>query len=136
VDGKVLTLRNLLIVRNVDGTEVARVERRLLALRPTYEVSVDGREIAEVRKHLFTFLHDRFTIDIPGDEDLAMDGDIFDHEFTIRQAERVVAAVSKRWIAMTDTYGVDIEPGQDDLLILACVLALDLAIDQERAGDQ
>jgi uncharacterized protein YxjI len=33
---------------------------------------------------------------------------------------------------MRDTYAVDITPGQDDVLILASVLALDLAKDQER----
>ena len=136
VDGKVLTLRNLLIVRNVDGQEVARVERKLLALRPTYEVSVDGHEIAEVRKRLFKLLHDRFTIEIPGGEDLAMDGDIFEHEFTIRRDDRVVATVSKRWISLTDTYGVEIAADENDLLILASILALDLAMDQEERNER
>ena len=51
---------------------------------------------------------------------------------TITRADRVVATVSKRWISFTDTYGVDIAPGEDDLLILTSVLALDLAEDQER----
>jgi uncharacterized protein YxjI len=44
----------------------------------------------------------------------------------------VVATVSKRWLSLTDTYGVDIASGEDDLLILTSVLALDLAEDQER----
>jgi len=43
--------------------------------------------------------------------------------------------VSKQWFSMTETYGVDIASGQDDLLILACVLALDLAEDRERLHD-
>jgi uncharacterized protein YxjI len=51
----------------------------------------------------------------------------------------VVATVSKRWISLTETYGVEIAEGEDDLLILASVLALDLAEDRERqeqrAGD-
>jgi uncharacterized protein YxjI len=33
---------------------------------------------------------------------------------------------------MRDTHAVDIAPGQDDLLMLASVLALDLAEDRER----
>jgi uncharacterized protein YxjI len=33
---------------------------------------------------------------------------------------------------MRDTYAVDVAPGQDDLLILASVLALDIAQDRER----
>jgi uncharacterized protein YxjI len=61
-----------------------------------------------------------------------MTGDLFEHEYTIRRGDQVVATVSKRWLSLTDTYGVDIAPGEDDVLILASVLALDLAEDQER----
>ena len=37
--------------------------------------------------------------------------------------------MSKRWFRVRDTYGVEVFPGEDDVLILASVLALDLAID-------
>ena len=132
VDGKVLSLRNRLVLRDPEGNEVAQVHRKLAALRPTYEVSVGGQEVAEVRKRLFTPFGDRFTIDVPGPDDLEMRGDLFDHEFTIRRGDQVVATVSKRWFSMRDTYAVDVAAGQDDLLLLASVLALDLAEDQER----
>ena len=101
-------------------------------MRPTYEVSVAGEEVAKVRKHLFTPFRDRFTIDVPGPDDLEMEGDLFDHEYTIRRGGQTVATVSKRWFTVRDTYAVDVAPGQDDLLILAGVLALDLAEDRER----
>lgn len=132
VDGKILSLRHRLIVRDLRGAEVASVYRRLIALRPTYEITRDGKELATVRKHLVSPFVDRFTVDIPGPDDLHVTGSIFEHEFTIKKADQVVATVSKRWFAVRDTYGVDIAPGQDDILILACVLALDLAEDMER----
>ena len=132
VDGKVLTLRNRLIIRDPQGREVAQVQRKLAALRPTYRVTVGGEEAAEVRKRLFTPFGDRFTIDVPGPDDLEMKGDLLDHEYTIELGGREVAAVSKRWLTIRDTYAVDVAAGQDDLLILASVLALDLAEDQER----
>ena len=132
VDGKVLSLRDRLILRDPDGREVAQVHRKLAALRPTYEISVGGQEIAEVRKRFFTPFGDRFAIDIPGPDDLEMTGDLFDHEFTIRRGDQTVATVSKRWFSMRDTYAVDVAPGEDHLLILASVLALDLAEDRER----
>ena len=91
-----------------------------------------GREVAEVHKHLFTPFGDRFTIDLPGPDDMEMTGDLLDHEFTIRRGDQTVATISKRWFSMRDTYAVDVAAGQDDLLILACVLALDLAEDRER----
>ena len=132
VDGKVLSLRDLLVLRDSTGNEVARVQRKLIALRPTYEISVGGRELAEVRKHFFTPFGDRFTIDVPGPDDLEMAGNLLDHEFTIRRGDQTVAMVSKQWFTLRDTYGVDVAPGEDELLILASVLALDLAEDRER----
>jgi uncharacterized protein YxjI len=132
VDGKVLTLRDRLIVKDLSGQEVASVQRKLLAFRPTYEISVGGREVAKVRKHFFTPFRDSFTIDVPGPDDLEMTGSLLDHDFTIRRGDRVVATVSKAWLTFRDTYGVEIAPGEDDVLILASVLALDLAEDRER----
>lgn len=132
VDGKVLSLHNRLVLSRPDGTEVGQVHRRLVALRPTFEITLGGEQVAEVRKHLFTPFGDRFTIDIPGPDDLEISGDIFDHEFTVERGGRTVATVSKRWLSLSDTYAVDVAANEDPLLILASVLALDLAEDQER----
>src|SRR6266508_4324991 len=59
VDGKVLSLRDRLVLRDPEGREVAQVQRKLVALRPTYEITVGGQEVAEVRKHFFTPFGDR-----------------------------------------------------------------------------
>jgi uncharacterized protein YxjI len=132
VDGKVLSLHNRLVLRDPAGREVGQVHRKLAALRPTYEISIGGKDVAEVRKHLFTPFGERFTIDVPGPSDLELSGDLFSHEFTIERDGQTVATISKRWLSMTDSYAVDIAPGEGDVLILASVLALDLAIDAER----
>ena len=132
VDGKALSMRERLVVRDPDGREVAEVRRKLVATRPTYEVSIGDEEAARIRKKLFTPFVDRYTVDIPGPDDLEMVGDLFDHEYTVRRGGAVVATVSKAYFTMRDTYAVDIAAGEDDLLILASVLALDLAEDRER----
>jgi uncharacterized protein YxjI len=132
VQGRLFSLHHTLVMRDMAGREVATVSKRLIALRPTYEISWHGQEVAEVRKKLLSPFIDRFTIDIPGPDDFSVAGSIFDHNFTISRAGQVVATVSKQWLTLTDTYGVDIAPGQNDALILASVLALDLAEDEER----
>ncbi len=131
VDGKVLSLHNRLILRDPAGREVGQVHRKLVALRPTYEITLGGKDVAEVRKHLFTPFGERFTIDVPGPDDMQISGDLFSHEFTIDRGGQVVATVSKRWLSMTASYAVEVAPGEDELLILASVLAVDLAIDAE-----
>jgi uncharacterized protein YxjI len=131
VDGKVLSLHNRLILRDPAGREVGQVHRKLAALRPAYEITLGGTDMAEVRKHLFTPFGERFTIDVPGPDDMQISGDLFSHEFTIDRNGQVVATISKRWLTVTASYAVEVAPGEDDLLILASVLALDLAIDAE-----
>jgi uncharacterized protein YxjI len=132
VDGKALSLHQRLIVRDLSGNEVVGVHRKLFALRPTYEITRDGQELAEIRKHLFSPFVDRFTVDIPGPDDLEVTGSLLEHEYTITRGEALVATVSRSWLSVRETYGVDIAPGEDEALLLACALALDLAEDMER----
>lgn len=132
VNGKLFSLHNTIVMSDMAGNEVATVRRHLISLRPTYEITHGGQELAEIRKHLFTPFGDRFTVDIPGPDDLEIKGNLFEHDYTISQSGQTVATVSKRWISLTDTYGVDVAPGQNDALVLASVLALDLAEDAER----
>ena len=132
VDGKVLSLHNRLILRDPAGRETGQVHRKLAALRPTYQITIDGKDVAEVRRHLFTAFGERFTIGVYGGGDMEIEGDLFSHEFTIERDGQTVATISKRWLSMTASYAVDVAPGEDDVLILASVLALDLAIDAER----
>ena len=131
VDGKVFSARDRVVIEDLDGAEVASVHRHLVALRPTYEIRIGGEKAAEVRKKLFTPFRDRFTIDVPGPDDLEMRGDLLDHEYTIDRGGREVAAVSKRWLTIRDTYAVQVAPDQDPLLVIAAVLALDLALERE-----
>jgi uncharacterized protein YxjI len=131
VDGKVLSLHHRLILQDPAGREVGQVHRKLAAPRPAYEISLDGKDVAEVRKHLFTPFGERFIIDVRGARDMDIQGDLLSHEFTIERDGQTVATISKRWLTMTTSYAVDVAPGEDDVLILASALALDLAIDAE-----
>ena len=70
VDGKVLSLYDRLIVRDLACNEVVNVHRRLMTLRPTYEITRGGETLATFRKHFFSPFVDRFTVDIPGPDDL------------------------------------------------------------------
>lgn len=136
VDAKALSVRNRLVIEDADGREVAAVVRHLVSLRPTYAVTIGGEKAADVRKHFFTPFGERFTIDIPGPGDLEVKGHLLDHEFTVERDGEQVAAVSKRWFSLRDTYGVDIADGEDHLLVLASVLAVDLAMARERKKDE
>src|SRR3954463_14027798 len=84
VDGKVFSVRHRVVIEDPSGVEGASVPRHLVALRPTYEIRIGGEKAAEVRKKLFTLFHDKFTIDVPGPDDLEMKGNLLDHEYVIQ----------------------------------------------------
>jgi uncharacterized protein YxjI len=126
VDGRVLSLGDKLSIRDAGGEEVAFVAERLLAFAKTYEIYRAGALAATVRKAPFTLFRCTFTVDVPGPGDLEATGDFLDHEYVIRRGDRVVATVSKRWFSFTDTYGVDVADGEDEVLLLAAAVVIDL----------
>jgi uncharacterized protein YxjI len=65
-------------------------------------------------------------VKIKGGSDLDVKGNILDHEYTIGEGRDKVAEVSKKWFRLRDSYGVAIDPGQDDALILAVAVCIDM----------
>jgi uncharacterized protein YxjI len=124
VDGKVLTLRDALVLEDAAGNRLARIHRKLLSIGKTYEIHREGGPEVSIHKSLFSPLHCKFKIDA-GDGELEARGDLLDHEYTFTRDGREVAGISKRWFAVRDTYGLEIADGEDHALILACAVAID-----------
>jgi uncharacterized protein YxjI len=127
VDGKVFSLGHQLSFQDMEGNELAFIRQKLLAWGPTYEIYRRGELHAVVKKALFTLFQCRFSVDVPGPDDLEATGDLFDHEYRFTRGDTTVATVSKRWFSWTDSYGVDIAEGEDDILILASTVVVDMA---------
>ncbi|HEY3280635.1 MAG TPA: LURP-one-related family protein [Armatimonadota bacterium] len=134
VEGRVFSLGKQLSFQDMEGRELAFIRQRLLSFGPTYEIHHGGELVATVKKALFTLLHCRFTVDVPGPDDLEARGEFLDHEYTFTRSGRPVAAVTKQWLSWTDTYGVEVEEGQDPVLILASAVVIDLACHENHHG--
>jgi uncharacterized protein YxjI len=132
VDGKAFSLGNQLSFQDMQGNELAYIRQRLLSFAPTYEISRSGQVLATVSKELFTFFSCTFDIDLPGPNDLQAKGDFLDHQYAFERGGETVARVSKEWFAVADTYGVQVEPGEDDVLILASSVVIDMACHGDR----
>lgn len=127
VDGKVFSLGDRLSFQDMAGNELLVIQQRLLAWGPTYEIQRGGQVAAVVKKSLFTFFRCTFTVDVPGPDDLQATGNLLDHEYTFVRGGREVATISKRWFSAGDSYGVEIAEGEDDVLILAASVVIDMA---------
>jgi uncharacterized protein YxjI len=125
VDGKVMTLRETFELKDRDGNIVATIRGKLMSIRSKMDVIRNDEVVATITKAIFAPLRDRFHVEVRDREELRIDGSILDHEYTIRRDDALIAQVSKRWFTLTDTYGIDINPGEDDALVLAIAVALD-----------
>jgi len=126
VDVKALTLAHQLSFCDLEGRELAFIKQKLFTWGATYEIYRDGALAAVVKKELFTFTHCTFTVDIPGPNDLKASGDFTNHEYVFERGGKIVALVSKKWFSWSDTYGVDVAEGEDDVLILASTVVIDM----------
>ncbi|MBL9170257.1 MAG: LURP-one-related family protein [Verrucomicrobiales bacterium] len=131
VDGRAFSWGDKLSFRDRQGNELAFIRQKLLSWGPTYEIELHGRLVAVVKKKLFTLLRCKFTVDVPGPDDLEAQGSFLDREYTIERHGRRVAEISKRWFSFTDTYGVEIESGEDPVLLLATAVVIDMVCHQE-----
>jgi uncharacterized protein YxjI len=125
VDGKALRIRDTLVLEDPSGAELFTVQEKKLRVRDTMDIEHDGKTVATVKKALITPLRDRFSIDVEDGEDMEAKGNIVDHEYKIECGGDKVAEVSKRWFRIRDTYGIEIDPGQDEALILAVTVCID-----------
>lgn len=134
VDGKAISIGNQLSLQDAERHELAFIKQRVLSWGPTYEISRAGRVVAVVRKDIFALLHHRFTVDVPGPDDLEAEGNFTDHEYVFRRGDATVATVSKRWFTLADTYGIDVIAGEDPVLILASAVVVDEACHPDGGG--
>jgi len=127
VDGKALRLRKTLFFEDMNGNKLCKIQERLLAIKDTMVVEdPDGNQMAVIKKGLIAPLGDHWTVTVRNGPDLDVQGNILDHEYSISERRKKIAEVSKKWLSLTDTYGVEIDAEQNDILILAVAIAIDM----------
>ncbi len=127
VDGKALRLRKTLVLEDAEGHKLAKLQEKMLRIKDAMEIEdADGNRMAMVKKALISPLRDRWSVEIEDGPDLDIKGNIVDHEYTFTDGRTPVATVSKQWFRVADTYGVEVEPGQDPVIVLAATVALDM----------
>jgi len=126
VDGKAFSIGDKLSFEDMRGNELARIEQKLLSFTKTYKIYRGGRQVATVKKKLLTLFRNAFDIEDAAVGDLDAQGDFLDREYRFTRDGQTIATVSKRFFSLTDTYGVDIADGEDDVLLLACTVVIDM----------
>ena len=133
VDGKAVRLRKTFHLEDARGRRLCTVQKRVMHIRDTMEIEgPEGGRMAVVHKALISPLRERWKVDVEDGPDLAVRGNIVDHEYRIERDGAKIAEVSRRWFRVRDTYGVEVSPGENDVLILATAAVLDTMVHPDR----
>ena len=126
VDGRAFSIGHKLSFQDPSGNELLFIQQKLLSWGPTYEISRNGELVAMVKKKHFTLFRCKFSVDVPGPDDLEAQGSFLEYDYKFTRGHKTAAEVSKRWFSVRDTYGVDVAEGEDDALILASTVVIDM----------
>lgn len=108
------------------GLEVARIRRKVLAIRPTWLVGAGGAEF-QIRRKLLAWRRRYYAVG--GTHDGAtLTGNLFDLSFEVRHGDRSLARASGRILTLRDTHSVQVltNTPADELFVVAAMLVLQL----------
>ncbi|MEO1527331.1 MAG: LURP-one-related family protein [Planctomycetota bacterium] len=124
VSGAVFSWGDHLSFQDSVGNELAVIKQKLLSFKPRYQIVIDGEPFAEVVKE-WSWFNKTFLLDVPGPNDYTISGSFWAHEFSFERGGRTVASVSKKFWSWTDSYGVDIVDGEDEVAVLCACIVID-----------
>jgi uncharacterized protein YxjI len=123
VNGKAMRMRDTIALEDLHGQELAWIQEPMVHMRDAMNVTIGDRQ-ATVKKK-FLSIRDKFYIEVDGGPEYEAHGNLVDHEYKIERDGKEVAWVSKKWFRMRETYGIELAPDQDVVLLLCFVICID-----------
>jgi len=134
VDGAAISVGRRLSIKDMHGKDLADIYQEVIALVPTFHINIKGGTSATISMKILT-ITDRLKIDVPGWNDLEARGNLFHHDYGIYRGADEVAHISKAWVALTDSYGIQIDNDEDVLLMLSCAVVIDEILEMRERGE-
>ena len=124
VEGEFFSFGRKLHVYDMAGREMAFISQKVMSFLPEYHVSQNGCEVAVV-KQKFSFLRPQYEIAGLGWQ---VEGSFWQHDYDIYKDGGRIVSISKEWMTWGDSYELDIDDTQDEIIALAVVLTIDCVL--------
>ncbi|MEV3929192.1 MULTISPECIES: LURP-one-related/scramblase family protein [unclassified Streptomyces] len=135
VDGKAMRVRDTFELKDTDGRVLVEIRQKLISLRDTMLIERNGEELAKVKKKRLSLLRNHYRVTLVDGTELDVSGKILDREFAIDYDGELLAQISRRWLSVRDTYGVDIVREDADVPLLIAVAVGVIALGDKEHGD-
>ncbi|GAB2734825.1 LURP-one-related/scramblase family protein [Streptomyces bullii] len=129
VDGKALRVRDTWELKDTQGRVLVDIHQKMFALRDTMVIQRAGEPLATIRRRRLSLLRNHYRVSLADGTELDVSGKILDREFAIEYDGELLAVISRRWITLRDTYGIDVVRDDADpaLLVALAVCVIHLA---------
>ncbi|MFJ6658718.1 LURP-one-related/scramblase family protein [Streptomyces sp. NPDC091377] len=136
VDGKAMRLRETFELKDPQGRVLIDIRQKMFALRDTMVIERGGEPLARIRRKRLSLLRNHYRVSLVDGTELDVSGKILDREFAIEYEGELLAVISRRYLRVRETYGVDVvrEDSDSALLIAVAVCVIQLA-EKERGDD-
>ncbi|MFE1443005.1 LURP-one-related/scramblase family protein [Streptomyces sp. NPDC058739] len=136
VDGKAMRLRDTFEVKDTQGRVLIDIRQKMFALRDTMVIERDGEPLATIRRKRLSLLRNHYRVSLAdGSTELDVSGRIADREFAIEYDGELLAVISRRWLHVRDTYGVDVVREDSDPALLIAVAVCVIHLAEKDRGD-
>jgi len=126
VKERLITVGDRLSFMNAQGQMIFNIKQKVLSLQKQFRIYNKKQLVARVFKKIRPF-NDKFVIDLPGADDYIVIGDFINHRYSFIRNGIKVAQISKKFGTLGDNYMVQIGPHEDDLIILASAVIIDMS---------
>ncbi|MFB7192418.1 LURP-one-related/scramblase family protein [Streptomyces sp. NPDC056240] len=135
VDGKAMRLRDTFELKGPDGRVLIDIHEKMFALRDTMVIERGDEALAKIKRKHLSLLRNHYRVELVDGTELDVSGKILDREFVVEYDGEMLAHISRRWLRVRDTYGVDVirEDADPALLIAIAVCVIHLA--EKERGD-
>ena len=129
VDGKAMRLRDTFEIKDTHGRVLIDIHQKMFALRDTMVIEREGDALATIRRKRLSLLRNHYRVALVDGTELDVSGKILDREFAVEYDGELLAVISRRWLHVRETYGVDVVRDDADpaLLIAVAVCVIHLA---------
>ncbi|MFV8184938.1 LURP-one-related/scramblase family protein [Streptomyces sp. AF1B] len=136
VDGKAMRIRDTFEIKDAQGRVLIDIDQKMFALRDTMVIEREGEALATIRRKRLSLLRNHYRVTLVDGTELDVSGKILDREFAVEYDGELLAVISRRWLHVRETYGVDVVRDDADpaLLIAVAVCVIHLA-EKEREDD-
>ena len=133
--GKFFTLNSQKDLYRVgEQTKLFTIKQKILTFAPTYYLySAENKEVAKLAQQLFVFFGTKYQL-VVDNKRFSIEGDLFSHQYYIKDEDGVIVSIRKKWISWGDTYEVSILDTFDEGLAISIVLMIDDAIRDRTAS--